>query len=69
MAAAAAAKGTRATPVGQPSSASSSSAPAPSGSFAEKLEELPYGDRPEIQAGIAFASTFVLAKLLKILGS
>ena len=68
-AAAAAAKGTRATPVGQPSSASSSSAAAPSGSLAEKLEELPYGDRPEIQAGIAFASTFVLAKLLKILGS
>jgi len=64
-AAAAAAKGTRA----QPASSSSSSSTAPAGSFAAKLEELPYGDRPEIQAGIAFASTFLLAQLLKTLGS
>lgn len=47
---------------------SSSSPPPASGSLGDRLAELPFGDRPEIQAGIAFATAFLLAKVLKSLG-
>ncbi len=46
---------------GTPVKASAPAAPAADDPFAD----LPFGDRPEIQAGIAFGATFVLAKILK----
>ena len=63
-AAAAAAKGASATPGG-----SSSSSPPAAGAANDPFADLPFGDRPEIQAGIAFAATFLIAKVLKSLGS
>jgi len=35
----------------------------------DPFADLPFGDRPEIQAGIAFGATFVLAKVLKSIAS
>lgn len=49
--------------------APSGGATATAASSDDPFEQLPYGDRPELQAGIAFASTFLFAKILKSLGS
>lgn len=48
--------------------ATAAEAVSPTDAADDPFAGLPFGDRPEIQVGIAFASTFLLAKVLKILG-
>lgn len=50
-------------------SSSTSSSSSASGGSADPFADLPYGDRPELQAGIAFAGGFLIAKVLGLLGS
>lgn len=55
-----------ATAAGTSSSFEAAATPAPGSD--DRFADLPFGDRPEIQAGIAFAATFLFAKILKSLG-
>lgn len=55
-----------ATAAGTSSSFQAAATPAPGSD--DRFADLPFGDRPEIQAGIAFAATFLFAKTLKSLG-
>ncbi|MDP9385856.1 MAG: hypothetical protein M3P50_11610, partial [Actinomycetota bacterium] len=50
-------------------SASTSASGSGASSSGDPFENLPYGDRPELQAGIAFAATFLIAKVLKIIAN
>jgi murein DD-endopeptidase MepM/ murein hydrolase activator NlpD len=43
--------------------------PVPVDTSDDPFADLPFGDRPEIQAGIAFGATFLFAKILKALGN
>jgi hypothetical protein len=51
---------------GQPVATSGATATAAAG---DPFADLPFGDRPEIQAGIAFGATFIFAKILKAIGN
>lgn len=57
------------TPTPSPSPSSGSTSPGSATASDDPFENLPFGDRPELQAGAAFAATFLFAKVLKLLGS